>query len=418
MESAAVVLQLKLKRSDVLEEIRDAVYRQANELAQFRLSMEKLCAETTRAIADLDQRLTALKAESCESLSRTDSRLCSMSSEAQRQGHQLAEVRLWLEKISSETTNAFAHLDSRTATLKVESLNALWDISSRLESASVETSNGLWTLKGELGTRFNDLVNVALPRLGTQPHAAAALLLEQGAQSVDRRRWAVQPQEQYAPAKPIPFDESMDVVRHLYPQVFALWRERLDAVSGAIKATRIGNLANDVDLYSRIFKSFVEIHAYGRVLDVGCGPYGRPYYLQSYPANLISAIEPLPMIAPADFECVRGLNEMLPWPDAAFSTVINATSLDHVVSLEASLDEMSRVLRPGGKLLLWISSIPGSPPYRPTSPDFVPADVYHLFHFDVAWFAPLLADRFETLQCLEFATAAFSHVFYALRPRP
>jgi hypothetical protein len=66
--------------------------------------------------------------------------------------------------------------------------------------------------------------------------------------------------------------------------------------------------------------------------------------------------------------------------------------------------------------LLWIGSVPGSPPFDPYAPNFEPADEFHLFHFDVAWFEPLIAQRWEMLERLEFTTASFAHVFYALRP--
>jgi SAM-dependent methyltransferase len=235
---------------------------------------------------------------------------------------------------------------------------------------------------------------------------------------VDRAAWKPDPAERYRPAAPSSFDAGLARARKAFPKIFKAWRTRLDAMQEAIAQTKEGNAAHAADVYSRLFRSFVETHIAGRVLDVGCGVFGRPYYLESYPAGLISGIEPLEPRAAADFELVRGLAEFLPWDAGAFSTIVSATALDHSLSLEAALAEKIRVLRPDGKLLLWIGNVPGAPNYEPDSPAFAPADKFHLFHFDVAWFEPMLEQRFRILDRLEFRKVGYSHVFYALRPKP
>jgi ubiquinone/menaquinone biosynthesis C-methylase UbiE len=163
-----------------------------------------------------------------------------------------------------------------------------------------------------------------------------------------------------------------------------------------------------------VFRGFVERYAHGRVLDVGCGIFGRPYYLSSYPAELISGIDPLKPEQSPDFEFVRGISEYLPWPDASFSTVISATSLDHCLSLDRSMAEIRRVLRPKGCFLLWIGSNPGAPKYEPNQPNFAPADQYHLFHFDVRWFEPMLSEAFTMVDRVEFHKVGYRHVMYCL----
>jgi SAM-dependent methyltransferase len=311
-------------------------------------------------------------------LAEIQQRIAALQDDIGRQTNQIAEVRLWLEKIS------------------------------------IETGNALTTLDGRIGTAFNRLFNEALPNTWLQLHANSALLLESRARHVDRSRWSRSPLENYAPARPEPFDDTIRRVQTDFPSVSSAWRERLEATMEAFSTTKIGNAAIASDLHSRMFKSFVEHHIEGRVLDVGCGVFGRPFYLSDYPANLISGIEPLPMVDQPDFECVRGVSEFLPWPDGAFSTLINATSLDHSASLDKALLEMSRVLRPGGMALLWIGSTKGAARFEPDSPQFVPADQFHLFHFDVAWFEPMLSG-WEIIERFDFAMAAFDHVFYALR---
>ncbi len=330
----------------------------------------------------------------------------------------IAEAQLWLEKISTENQSAFAHLDGSITGTRGDIgglANQIAEVRLWLEKISTETNNRLTHLHGSTVTEFNRLFNEALPQVNIQSHVAAALLLDARARGVDRGRWNASELERYQNAKKEDFDRTLAQVAADFPSVARAWRERLDAVSSAFTITKAGNAASAADLYSQMFKSFVEYHVNGRVLDVGCGVFGRPFYLSTYPAKLISGIEPLEMIEAPDFECVRGISEYLPWRDDAFSTVINATSLDHVASLEKSLAEISRVLRPDGTLLLWIGSMKGSPEFKPDSPQFVPADQFHLFHFDTAWFEPMLAAQWEIVERMEFATPSFDHLFYALR---
>lgn len=51
----------------------------------------------------------------------------------------------------------------------------------------------------------------------------------------------------------------------------------------------------------------------------------------------------------------------LPYPDASFDSVLSCGVLEHVQDPEASLDELHRVLRPGGRL--WIVKLPNRRSY-------------------------------------------------------
>jgi SAM-dependent methyltransferase len=322
---------------------------------------------------------------------------------------QVSDQQQWLERIEAYVASRPAQLDdirNRVAEHRI------W-----LEKISSETTNLISNLDASLHSRLNTLENVELPGIADQIHEVAAAQLHFTAQRADRSRWRADPKERYKPACAQPFDSYLAQARRDFPGIFDMWRERLDATLVAFEQTKVGNVAHASDLYSRIFRDFVETHAIGRVLDVGCGVFGRPYYLGGYPAELISALEPLPMREPADFELVRGLGEYLPWPDGSFSTVVSATSLDHCLSLERSLAEMARVLSPDGRILLWIGSVPGAPKFEPDRPDFTPSDQYHLFHFDKAWFEPLLDEEFELLDRIELKRPGYSHVVYNLRPR-
>ena len=155
-----------------------------------------------------------------------------------------------------------------------------------------------------------------------------------------------------------------------FPTVFAAWKERLDDTRDAIASTEAGNVANSADAYSTLFERSSKLYAEGAVLDVGCGPSGKPFYLSSYPSALVWGIDPLLAEDIADTQAVRGISEYLPWPNMSFSTVISATSLDHCISLDRSIEEMIRVLKPNGRSSALVRLNPGAPQYRPLDPEF------------------------------------------------
>ena len=281
-----------------------------------------------------------------------------------------------------------------------------------LQSAAQETQNRLIHLDTSLHSRFNEVLNLHFPGILEQLHEVAAFQLRTANQNSANT-------ELLGSSRPRPvnvesFDAILSRAERDFPTVFAAWKQRLDEHRGALAVSETGNAANAADSYSRLFRAFVENHAEGAVLDVGCGPSGKPFYLSSYPSQLVSGIDPLSMQKHDDIEVIQGISEYLPWPDKSFSTVISATSMDHCLSLDRSIDETIRVLRPAGKFLLWLGSIPGSPPYRPLDAEFTPADRFHLFHFDIAWLEPMLERRFSIADRVKLDRAGYSHVFYCL----
>ncbi|WP_068183500.1 class I SAM-dependent methyltransferase [Mycobacterium sp. UM_CSW] len=100
----------------------------------------------------------------------------------------------------------------------------------------------------------------------------------------------------------------------------------------------------------------------GSVLDVGCG---TGYLLRAlgrrYPdARQLCGIDAAPqMIATARaleaddrLSFTVGVAEELGYPDGSFDLVVSTTSFDHWTDQQAGLVECSRVLRPGGHLVL------------------------------------------------------------------
>ena len=45
--------------------------------------------------------------------------------------------------------------------------------------------------------------------------------------------------------------------------------------------------------------------------------------------------------------------DRLPWPDASFATVVADSVIEHCDDPLAAIRELRRVLRPGGRLVLW-----------------------------------------------------------------
>lgn len=129
-----------------------------------------------------------------------------------------------------------------------------------------------------------------------------------------------------------------------------IWAGAYDALTG--KADRAG----DVRLRHRLVAP-----ARGRVLEVGAGT-GRnlPLYRD---ADEVVALEPeqhsrayaerrAPQ-APVPVDVVAGDGQDLPFDDASFDTVVTSLVLCTVPELDATLDEVARVLKPGGEVRFW-----------------------------------------------------------------
>jgi SAM-dependent methyltransferase len=291
----------------------------------------------------------------------------------------------------------------------------LTSLANSLETTRSELTNLSNHLDTSIHTRLNTIEVDLIDRMFEQMHELAAVQFElRSKASSNPSQWTAHSAERYRPADATPFAQILAQAEREFSPIYPLWKQRLNATEEAFRKTKVGNAAHVGDPRSRLFRSLVEMYATGRILDIGCGVFGRPYYLLSYPAELISGLEPLASFETADFELVRGISEYLPWPDESFSTVISATSLDHCMSLDRSLAEIRRVLRPDGRLLLWIDSVPGAPQYKPTDSSFEPADQYHLFHFDTAWFEELLTELFQIIDRTELKKREFNRVMYVL----
>jgi arsenite methyltransferase len=101
-----------------------------------------------------------------------------------------------------------------------------------------------------------------------------------------------------------------------------------------------------------------------RVLDAGCGPgfYVAELLDQVGPSGFVAGVDGSPSMLAVAAHRVEGrpnveLHESdvtaLPAPDAAFDRVLSVQVLEYVEDVDRGLRELHRVLRPGGRVVVW-----------------------------------------------------------------
>ena len=110
--------------------------------------------------------------------------------------------------------------------------------------------------------------------------------------------------------------------------------------------------------YTTHFGYSIDDYKNKRVLDIGCGPRGSLEWAHNAAERV--GLDPL-----ADKYLKLGANEHkmqyvasgsenIPFPDSYFDIVCSFNSLDHVESVEKSIQEIKRVIKPGGRFLLLV----------------------------------------------------------------
>jgi SAM-dependent methyltransferase len=124
----------------------------------------------------------------------------------------------------------------------------------------------------------------------------------------------------------------------------------------------------------------------GRVVDVGCGMQPYRHLLGAKVTAYVGVDRKGPFTAPD----IEGDAMSLPLPDATFDAALCTQVLEHVTDPLRVLKELSRVLRPGGTLIL---TCPGTWPLHECPHDFFRFTRYGLEH--------LLAEAGFASPCIE-----------------
>ena len=101
--------------------------------------------------------------------------------------------------------------------------------------------------------------------------------------------------------------------------------------------------------------------ARGQVLEIGMGAgHNLPYYQRDQVERVVGIdpcstswglAQPRAKKLGVPIEFIEGSAESMPLPDAAFDTVLMTYSLCTILDAQAALQEMRRVLKPGGRLV-------------------------------------------------------------------
>jgi len=102
------------------------------------------------------------------------------------------------------------------------------------------------------------------------------------------------------------------------------------------------------DLVATLYQAHLPAHACGELLDLGCGKV--PLYA-AY-ASLVSGVTCVDWAPGEHIDQACDLSQPLPFDAASFDTIILSDVLEHMPEPELVWREMTRVLRPGGKVVM------------------------------------------------------------------
>ncbi len=108
------------------------------------------------------------------------------------------------------------------------------------------------------------------------------------------------------------------------------------------------------DIQAKYYNELLRQFAHGALLDLGCGFVPLYQMYRDYVSDVTcmdwgNSRHPCPHL---DF--VHDLNEPLPLAEQSFDTVLMTDVLEHVKSPESLMDEVTRVMRPNGHLVLTV----------------------------------------------------------------
>lgn len=130
---------------------------------------------------------------------------------------------------------------------------------------------------------------------------------------------------------------------------------------------RLSRLPRVRALYDRLFSEFLGNEPFGLMLDIGCGTGIYFEALAAHGQQIHTLDASLAMAGVAREFCGRsgldnmqtlvGAAETLPYPDDLFDAAVALDTLHHVAEVGPVIDEVFRVLKPGGAFLVFEPNI-------------------------------------------------------------
>jgi SAM-dependent methyltransferase len=106
------------------------------------------------------------------------------------------------------------------------------------------------------------------------------------------------------------------------------------------------------DAVARCYEGAIPRYARGRLVDLGCGKAPLFDAYRMYVTDVLWVDWAQSLHSNPDLDATLDLNERLPLPSGDFQTVILSDVLEHVANPALLVDEVGRILAPGGHLLM------------------------------------------------------------------
>lgn len=316
----------------------------------------------------------------------------------------------------AQTSNGFNGPLEESRKEIVTAINALQSISNEIGS---QIGQSIASHATEIKRHVEEHLTPTVAAPTVKPDQSAALAAIEAA-ALQKMAWC-EPYKGERPPLIQGYDSSqmMDALKAHDPITFKVWKPIFEAGAQPYIDDPDHNCSTWATELTPRFRDYVSLFVKDAILDIGCGPHPMPAYLEGYPPERLTGLEPLEIAGDAEFPIIKGVNEFLPWADGSFGTVVNSTAIDHVMDLEKSLAETCRVLQPDGHFIIWFADVAGMADYSRIPPkERAAVDSYHLFHACGDWFLPLAKRWFNLVDLRRFqATPTIDNVFATFRPK-
>lgn len=108
------------------------------------------------------------------------------------------------------------------------------------------------------------------------------------------------------------------------------------------------------DLQAKNYFELIQEYAKGDLLDLGCGNVSLYQMYKPFTKNIICADWPNSYHNSLFLDFQINLNRPLPVKDNRFDTILLTDVLEHILNPDLLLKEMTRILKPGGKMIITV----------------------------------------------------------------